>query len=205
MAAIETGIPASLYPDEIRHVPLPASSEAWDAKTAPEWLKHIKSLPAQTLDDALSFCFAIKHHQPEHSSAFGQSGVGPFGRTCVAMTLLRGVQSITRKLRPDVLGSWSENVSEPACQRYSRALERWLIAWQSDRWCRKAQPGGVFAKSEKAEAVDSDESLTEQGLRFYAYAVHLMRLQPTEAQQDVDKVRILFAAVSERYKEMTIS
>lgn len=121
MAFIEAGTKPVTEPRDMRHFPLPAPAPTWNARTAKQWLENMRKYPTiRTLDEVMHKTFDLdeQHGCPNTQrdpltgfpvGLFGMFGpatrstytadcigghnvtMGPFGRLCVILTLLRGL------------------------------------------------------------------------------------------------------------------
>ncbi|CAK9786262.1 hypothetical protein CC85DRAFT_308173 [Cutaneotrichosporon oleaginosum] len=169
VSALESSIPPIITPSELASIPLPSPNTLWQAETAQAWAKAVQTYRPMTLDEAMRRTFglpssgrvdevpSIKEFQRD---VFAEGEYGPFARTAVVMTLVRGVMDLgegrrdrgdwrdltdlwlsTAHLRPaDTCFSSDGTDLGPCTQealraRFALALQRWREGWLHDTMC----------------------------------------------------------------------
>ncbi|WVQ91314.1 hypothetical protein IAS59_005112 [Cryptococcus gattii] len=116
ISALEANIPCLLSPHELAYIPLPAPDTLWEAPDAETWLKAAKGYRPMTLDEAMRRTFFLpicgkfdqlhEKSDREHFQLLRQSNYGPFARTALMITLLRGIIDIGEGKRDR--GNWRD-------------------------------------------------------------------------------------------------
>jgi hypothetical protein len=173
MSSIETQFAPILSSIEVAALPLPAPDSIWKARTAKEWLQAMQLYRPITLDSAMRRLFNLPTTGRFDEAAgadptrniLSTAPYGPFARTVLITTLLRGIMEVgegkrcrgdwrdltdlwvsAEHLRPGAKCLTAEGVDLGACTpealrtRYSFALQRWRDGWESDPSC-KFPPG----------------------------------------------------------------
>lgn len=179
VSALESQFPPIISPTELAALPLPAPDNVWKAPTAEQWLQAMQVYRPMTLDQAMRRLFNLPT-----SGRFDELGAidptrnllseveyGPFARTAMAITLLRGICELgegkrdrgdwrdltdlwisATHLRPSSRCITGEGIDLGACTpdalrtRYSYALQRWRDGWDGDSLC--STPGQSPAPSD---------------------------------------------------------
>lgn len=158
VSALESSISPIITPSELAAIPLPAPNTLWQAETAQAWYQAVQSYRPMSLDEAMRRTFGLpasgKFDEPSGSIDFNRGGLaegeyGPFARTAIVMTLVRGVMDLgegrrdrgdwrdltdlwlsTAHLRPSETCYTSDGVDLGICttealrQRFALALQR---------------------------------------------------------------------------------
>ncbi|KAL7419960.1 hypothetical protein Q5752_004923 [Cryptotrichosporon argae] len=175
VSALESGTPCHISPCELAHLPLPASDTLWKAETADEWLAAARAYRPMALDEAMRRTFFLPafgafdgtHEKAQRQTAFyallNQAPYGPFARTSMILTLLRGVIDLGQGKR--AAGDWSDLTDlwincewlrptkvfvdafgndlgqitrESLSGRFELALSTWRQGWDFDPLCSSA-------------------------------------------------------------------
>lgn len=99
VSALESQFAAIIMPSEIGPVPLPAPDSVWKAATSEDWARAVSNYQPMTLDQAMRRVFNLptEGRFDELSSIdptrniLSEAEYGPFARTAIVMTLLRGI------------------------------------------------------------------------------------------------------------------
>lgn len=170
VSALESNFgPAIIHPSEVAHIPLPAPNSVWKAATAEEWYRACQSWRPMTLDEAMRRTFDLPSSGPLDEAPKNltldpnllQDGeYGPFARTAIIMTLLRGIMDLgegrrshgdwrdltdlwisANHLRPSKVLLSAEGFPIGPCSpealraRFSLGLQRWRAGWDADPSC----------------------------------------------------------------------
>lgn len=96
IACLEAGIPSLVSPRDALHLAIPASESMWSARTEGEWAALAEAGGYQadglTLDVAMRSVFGFDNAAAEgRPDAIMGIKLGPFARTVIVMTILRGL------------------------------------------------------------------------------------------------------------------
>jgi hypothetical protein len=96
IACLEAGIPSLVSPRDLSHLALPACDSLWSAGSEIEWAAYAEAGGHQTegitLDIAMRSVFGCDNAAEEgRPDAIVALRLGPFARTVIMMTLLRGL------------------------------------------------------------------------------------------------------------------
>lgn len=96
IACLEAGIPSLVSPRDLSHLALPACESMWSARSDIEWAAFAEAGGYQTegitLDIAMRSVFGYDDAAAEgRPDAITGVSLGPFARTAIVMTLLRGM------------------------------------------------------------------------------------------------------------------
>ncbi|KAG8729577.1 hypothetical protein FRC12_020880 [Ceratobasidium sp. 428] len=96
IACLEAGIPSLISPRDTIHLAVPASESMWSARTEVEWAALAEAGGYQadglTLDMAMQSVFGFSNPATDgRPDAVTGVRLGPFARTVIVMTLLRGL------------------------------------------------------------------------------------------------------------------
>ena len=166
VSALESHIPPILTGCELSYMPLPAPDSLWQASDAEEWFDAMKKYKYMTLDEAMRRIFFLptygsfdKLHERADTKFYNllnTTELGPFARTAVISTLLRGVIDIGEGKRDR--GDWRDLTD----------------LWVSCSWLRPGKT--ILDLSGKDLGSVSRESLRErfsQGLQRVSFQIEL--------------------------------
>lgn len=115
VSALESSISPILTPSELASLPLPAPDSVWKAATAQAWYLATRSYRPMTLDEAMRHCFGLSASgslgelptsNGLNSNLLAENEYGPFARTAIMLTLIRGIQDIGEGRRSR--GDWRD-------------------------------------------------------------------------------------------------
>ncbi|QRV86525.1 Fungal specific transcription factor domain [Ceratobasidium sp. AG-Ba] len=151
IACLEAGIPSLISPRDVIHLAVPASESMWSARNEGEWAALAEAggyhADGLTLDMAMESVFGFKNPTDGRPDAITGVRLGPFARTVVVMTLLRGLIEfgqgkpkgglvtqcwVTEGLMAINGGSVDHDLVMSA---YMRALAKWREGWDLDPLC----------------------------------------------------------------------
>lgn len=152
IACLEAGIPSLISPRDVIHLAVPASESMWSAGTEGEWAALAEAGGYQadglTLDMAMQAVFGFNNPVTDgRPDAVTAVRLGPFARTVIVMTLLRGLIDfgqgkpkggfvtqcwVTNGLMTINGGSVDHDLVVSA---YMRALAKWREGWDLDPLC----------------------------------------------------------------------
>ncbi|WVQ81012.1 hypothetical protein IAT38_003119 [Cryptococcus sp. DSM 104549] len=179
ISALESTIPCILASCETAYIPLPAPDTLWKAPNAQQWLKAVKKYRPITLDEAMRRMFFLPTYgsfdtmhekaDTQYYNLLNESDYGPFARTAMVITLLRGVIDIGegkrdrgdwRDLTDLWIGcSWLKPGKKMLAQdgtdlgiitreslrgRFRSALSKWREGWDFDSLC--SSPGSAASR-----------------------------------------------------------
>ncbi|KAG9123203.1 hypothetical protein FRC07_000113 [Ceratobasidium sp. 392] len=152
IACLEAGIPSLISPRDTLHLAVPASESMWSARTEGEWAALAEAGGYQA--DGLTFDMVMQSVFGFNSSSIDGrpdaiTGIrlGPFARTVIVMTILRGLIDfgqgkpkggfvtqcwVTSGLMAINGGSMDHDLVVSA---YMRALAKWREGWDLDPLC----------------------------------------------------------------------
>ncbi|BEJ11934.1 hypothetical protein CspHIS471_0203940 [Cutaneotrichosporon sp. HIS471] len=206
VSALESSISPIITPSELANIPLPAPNTLWQAETAQAWAKAVQTYRPMTLDEAIRRTFGlsssgrfdevptIKEFQRD---VLAEGEYGPFARTAVVVTLVRGVMDLgegrrdrgdwrdltdlwlsTAHLRPAEICYSSDGKDLGACTpealraRFALALQRWREGWLHDPMCNSmsastSPSSEVLTPNLTLEVLTGDRSPRPQGKLSY--------------------------------------
>ncbi|CAE6425603.1 unnamed protein product [Rhizoctonia solani] len=152
IACLEAGIPSLVSPRDLSHLALPACDSLWSAGSEVEWAAYAEAGGHQnegiTLDIAMRSVFGFDNAAEEgRPDAIVALRLGPFARTVIVMTLLRGLIEFGQgKPRGGVVthnwiingilaGKVTEATNTWVLGAYLRALAKWREGWDLDPLC----------------------------------------------------------------------
>ncbi|CAE6430961.1 unnamed protein product [Rhizoctonia solani] len=152
IASLEAGIPSLVTPRDLSHLALPACDSLWSAGSEVEWAAYAEAGGHQTegitLDIAMRSVFGYDNAAEEgRPDAIVALRLGPFARTVIVMTLLRGLIEFGQgKPRGGVVthnwitngilgGRITEATNTWVLGTYLRALAKWREGWDLDPLC----------------------------------------------------------------------
>ncbi|KAJ1309913.1 hypothetical protein OPQ81_006672 [Rhizoctonia solani] len=152
IACLEAGIPSLVSPRDLSHLALPACDSLWSAGSEVEWAAYAEAGGHQTegitLDIAMRSVFGYDNAAEEgRPDAIVALRLGPFARTVIVMTLLRGLIEFGQgKPRGGVVthnwitngllaGRVPEATNTWVLGAYLRALAKWREGWDLDPLC----------------------------------------------------------------------
>lgn len=116
VSALESNIPCILSSCELGYLPVPAPDTLWKAKNPDEWYAAVKKYRPMTLDEAMRRTFFLptfgafdslhENADTKFYNLLNESEYGPFARTAMILTLLRGVMDIGEGKRDR--GDWRD-------------------------------------------------------------------------------------------------
>lgn len=196
VSSIESQFPPIITPSELAALPLPAPDTIWKAPTAEAWLEAMQSYQPLTLDGATRRLFNLPTSgrfdevaSPDPTrNILSSYDFGPFARTALIMTLLRGIIDLgegkrdrgdwrdltdlwvsAQHLRPAAKCFSSEGVDLGACTpealrtRYSFALQRWRDGWESDSLCATSPCSSPGVSTSPFNGIPSPANTTSPG------------------------------------------
>ncbi|ORX34579.1 hypothetical protein BD324DRAFT_594403 [Kockovaella imperatae] len=207
VSALESHIPPILTSCEMADMPLPAPDSLWLAADAEEWFEALKKYRYMTLDEAMRRIFYLptygafdKLHErsdTKYYNLLNTTELGPFARTAIISSILRGVIDIGEGKRDrgdwrDLTDLWvncnwlkpgdkcldSEGkdlgpvTRESLRDRFSQGLERWRQGWDFDPTC--PNPANYPSPSGDGMSEVTKLAYVEEALPFYWLALHLM-------------------------------
>ncbi|OCF33207.1 hypothetical protein I316_05252 [Kwoniella heveanensis BCC8398] len=174
VSALESNIPCILSSCELSYIPLPAPDSLWKAPTAQDWYKAVKKYHPMNLDEAMRRIFYLPTFGPfdtlhenadtKHYNLLNVTDLGPFARSAMVLTLLRGVIDIGEGKRDR--GDWRDLTDlwvgcswlrpgkrmvnqdgkdlgaitrESLRGRFAQGLQKWREGWDFDKLC--SSPG----------------------------------------------------------------
>ncbi|CEL51939.1 hypothetical protein RSOLAG1IB_00476 [Rhizoctonia solani AG-1 IB] len=152
IACLEAGIPSLVSPRDLSHLALPACDSLWSAGSEIEWAAYAEAGGHQTegitLDIAMRSVFGCDNAAEEgRPDAIVALRLGPFARTVIMMTLLRGLIEFGQgKPKGGVVtqnwiingmlgGQVAEATNTWVLGAYLRALAKWREGWDLDPLC----------------------------------------------------------------------
>ncbi|CUA75033.1 Transcriptional regulator ADR1 [Candida albicans SC5314] [Rhizoctonia solani] len=152
IASLEAGIPSLVSPRDLSHLALPACDSLWSAGSEVEWAAYAEAGGYQnegiTLDIAMRSVFGCDNAAEEgRPDAIVALRLGPFARTVIIMTLLRGLIEFGQgKPKGGVVthnwvingvlaGKATEATNTWVLGAYLRALSKWREGWDIDPLC----------------------------------------------------------------------
>ncbi|CAE6481752.1 unnamed protein product [Rhizoctonia solani] len=152
IACLEAGIPSLVSPRDLSHLALPACDSLWSAGSEVEWAAYAEAGGHQnegiTLDIAMRSVFGCDNAAEQgRPDAIVALRLGPFARTVIVMTLLRGLIEFGQG-KPKggiVTNNWiingilggqiAEATNTWVLGAYLRALAKWREGWDLDPLC----------------------------------------------------------------------
>ncbi|ORY31969.1 hypothetical protein BCR39DRAFT_524873 [Naematelia encephala] len=170
VSSLESNVPPILSGCEISLMPLPAPDTLWKAETAEQWLAAAKKYKPMTLDEAMRRMFYLPTYgafdtlhekaDTKYYNLLNETEYGPFARSAMILTLLRGLIDIGEGkrdrgdwrdltdlwvgcswLRPahkmlDQSGNDLGGVTRECLRaRFAMGLEKWRQGWDFDPLC----------------------------------------------------------------------
>lgn len=115
VSALESSISPIITPSELAAIPIPAPNSLWQAETAQAWYQAVQAYRPLSLDEAMRRTFFLpcagKFDELPVSIDFNRNTLldreyGPFARTAIVMTLVRGVMDLGEGRRDR--GDWRD-------------------------------------------------------------------------------------------------
>ncbi|WVQ93879.1 hypothetical protein IAU59_000957 [Kwoniella sp. CBS 9459] len=179
VSALESNIPCILSSCELSYIPLPAPDYLWKAPTAQDWYKALKKYRPMNLDEAMRRIFYLptfgafdtlhENADTKHYNLLNITDLGPFARSAMVLTLLRGVIDIGEGKRDR--GDWRDLTDlwvgcswlrpgkrmisqdgkdlgaitrESLRGRFAQGLQKWREGWDFDKLC--ISPGANISR-----------------------------------------------------------
>ncbi|KAG8729562.1 hypothetical protein FRC12_020886 [Ceratobasidium sp. 428] len=177
IACLEAGIPSLISPRDTIHLAVPASESMWSARTEVEWAALAEAGGYQadglTLDMAMQSVFGFNNPATDGlPDAVTGVRLGPFARTVIVMTLLRGLIDFGQGkpkggyvthcwVTSGLLALHGGSVDhDTVVSTYMRALAKWREGWDLDPLCTlltapQATSPSVGSTSAASPAADS--------------------------------------------------
>ncbi|WVF66257.1 hypothetical protein IAT40_000997 [Kwoniella sp. CBS 6097] len=180
VSALESNIPCILSSCELSYIPLPAPDHLWKAPTAQDWFKAVKKYRPMNLDEAMRRIFYLptfgafdtlhENADTKHYNLLNVTDLGPFARSAMVLTLLRGVIDIGEGKRDR--GDWRDLTDlwvgcswlrpgkrmisqdgkdlgaitrESLRGRFAQGLQKWREGWDFDKLC--TSPGANITRA----------------------------------------------------------
>ena len=174
-------------------MPLPAPDSLWKARSADAWVKAARNYRSMTMDEAMRRVFFLPtfgpfdelHEQADtrHYNLLNTTELGPFARTAIVQTILRGIIDIGEGKRThgdwrDLTDLWisctwlrpgrkivdmeGKDIGEVSPQslrdRFVKALELWRQGWDFDPTCPNPAVETVCTSPQSLNSIKSDGS-----------------------------------------------